>query len=244
MAAIYHKIMAVLYPNPLKNNNGSYKAQTITSHTLGIKDICNSLCKKPREGISPETLEYHVRLFLEEMGSLLEDGYSINTGYFTACATIRGSFRHKNDQFDPERHGVSYKFSQGSILRKRAKETKAEILHGKPVIFGIMKVIDTHSGAENDLLSPGSVLKIAGLKLKLTGAHPDIGVYFINEITGERTKVPAEDVIINQNNHLMVVIPDLQSGSYRLEQITQYAGKTTPLSVPRRETFVHILRVI
>jgi len=178
------------------------------------------------------------------MGELLADGYAINTGYFAAAATIRGSFKYQNDNFDAERHNVTYKFSQGAVLRKRAAETKAEIVHISTAIYGFRQVTDSFSGSENDLITPGGGLKINGLKMKLTGSNPDVGLYFISETTGERTKVPAVDVITNQNNNLLILIPSLQPDSYRMEHITQYAGKGTPLNEPRTCTSFQILRVV
>lgn len=244
MASNHHKIKAVLLPNQLKNNEGTFKAQTISSKTLGIKNICLSFCSKPGSGVDPDAMEYHVRLFLEEMGELLSNGFAINTGYFAAAASIRGSFASRHDNFDKKKHAVTYKFTQGAILRKKASETQAEILHVSDQNYGIQQVIDNHSGSENDLLTPSNALKIKGIKIKLIGTHPDVGIYFINETTGERTKVPAFDIVTNLNSQLIVVIPDLQPGSYRLEHITQYAGSTIPLTEPRTSTFALTLRVI
>jgi len=243
MAANHQTIKAVLYPNLLKNNEGTFKAQIITEKTLGIKEICKSLSDKPGTGVNSDAMEYHVRLFLEEMGELLAEGFAINTGYFAATASIRGSFNNKNDQFESERHSVTFKFSQGSVMRNKAAKTQAEILHITSAKYGIQQVVDNHTGSENNLLTPSNALKIKGVNLKLVGSHPDVGVYFINEATGERTKVPATDVITNENSRIMIVIPDLQPGSYRLEYITQYAGSAIPLTEPRSSTFALTLQV-
>lgn len=243
MAANHHKIKAVLYPNRLKNNTGTFKAQTIAYQTLGIKDVCQSFCNKPGTGANPDAMEYHVKLFLEEMSELMADGYAINTGYFEAAASIRGSFYFKHDKFDADRHSVTYKFSQGTVMRKKASTTEAEILHVASNNFGIQHVVDNHTGSENNLLTPSNALKIKGIKIKLVGTHPDMGVYFINETTGERTKVPACDIVTNMNSQLMIMIPDLQPDSYRLELLTQYAGSTIPLAEPRSTIFAPILHV-
>ena len=237
MASNHRSIKAVLYPNLLKNNAGTFKAQTITYQTLGIKDICKSLSDKPLAGVDPNAVEYHVRLFLEEMGELLTEGYAINTGYFGATASVKGSFANKNDHFDAKRHAVTFKFTQGVVMRKKAAETQAEILQIASANYGIQQVLDHHTGSENNLLTPSNALKIKGKNVKLIGSHPDVGVYFINETTNERTKLPATDVIINENSRLMIVIPELQPGIYHLEYITQYAGKGTPLLEPRSSTF-------
>jgi hypothetical protein len=243
MSSQHHKIKAVLYPNLLKNNAGTFKAQTISYQTLSIRNICQSLCCKPGIGANPDAIEYHVRLFLEEMSELLSDGYAINTGYFEAVASIRGSFDFKHDKFDADRHRVSYKFSQGAVMRKKGLTTEAEILHVATNNFGIQHVLDNHSGSEDYLLTPSNALKIKGIKIKLVGTHPDVGVYFINETTGERTKFPSTNVLTNQNSQLMIIIPDLHPGFYCIEHVTQYAGKGTPLIEPRTSTFVRVLQV-
>jgi hypothetical protein len=245
MSSNHHPIKALLYPNLLKNNNGTFKAQTITRQTFDIKDICNLHCSRSGSGIHPDAMEYHVKLFLEAMSDLLNEGFAINTGYFTAAPTIKGSFENSNDNFNAKKHAVTYKFTQGAILRKRASLLQAEILHvHNNHHYGINRIKDIRSGSLNDILTPGGGLKIEGLKLKLTGTHPDIGIYFISKTTNERIKVPVEYMINNQNNNLLILIPGLKPDSYRLELITQYAGKGTPLNKPRNVTLGNILRVI
>jgi len=244
MSSNHHPIKALLYPNLLKNNKGTFKAQVITSQAHGIKDICVSFCSKRRSSLDPDTLEYHVRLFFEEMCELLDSGDAINTGYFAAAPTIKGSFKNKYDTFDVKKHRVTYKFSQGALLRKRTANMEAEIFHGTSVNFGFIRVRDVYSGSLNNVITPGKNLKIEGQKIKLSGTHPDVGVYFISETTGERTKVPQVDVITNQNKNLLIFIPDLQPDSYRLEHITQYAGKGTLLNVPRSTLLDRTLKVV
>jgi len=244
MSSDHHPIKALLYPNLLKNNSNKFKAQVIIKEALSIKDICDSHCSKAASGIHPDAMEYHVKLFLEEMSNLLDEGFGINTGYFVAAPTIKGSFDSKNDKFDLARHNVTYKFSTGSLLRERASDIKAEILHVNYSGYGIQQVNDIYSNTSNDLLTPGGGLKIKGKKIKLTGAHPDVGIYFISETTGQRTKVTQVSMITNQNNNLVILIPYLQPDSYRLEVITQYAGKGSPLNEPRSITQESILRVV
>jgi nucleoid DNA-binding protein len=244
MSVIHRTIKAILHPNPLKSAKGTYLARISKYNTLSIKDVCNLFRSKYNASLNPDTMEYYVKLFFDEMSEQLENGHKINTGYFTACASVKGSFKDKTDNFDKERHRVIYKFSTGHILRKRAAGTQAEILNIIPMSFEIQRVVDTFTNSENDLLSPGKVLKINGQKVKLVGDDPDVGVYFIPADTGEHIKVLACDVIQNQNARLMVVVPELTPGNYQLEIQTQYAGKGVPLTKPRTTTFTYVLRVV
>lgn len=244
MSVTHQRIKALLYPNPLKNAKGTYLARISKYNTLSIRDICNLFRDKHNNSVNPDTMEYYVKLFLDEMSEQLERGNKVNTGYFTACASVKGTFKDKNDHFDKEKHRVVYKFSTGHVLQKQAGDVRAEILNIIPINFGIELVLDTATNSSNDLLSPGRVLIIKGKKVKLVGENTEVGVCFIQLPAGERVRVPACDVIQNYNASLMVVVPDLTQGNYQLEVRTQYAGKGVPLAKPRTINCDNVLRVV
>jgi len=244
MSKDHQRIKALLYPNPMKNAGGTYMARTSAYGTLGIKEICQSKGNKHGSLNNPENMEYYVNLFFEEMTELLTKGYNINTGYFKAAAKINGTFDYENDDFDIDRHKVNFKFSQGNTLRKIAAETRAEILHLRPFNFIVGQVTDCFTGSVCEMLTPGKNLIISGIKIKLVGDDPAIGVYFINESVGGRTKVASNEIAVNQNNKLIIVIPPLQTGDYRLEVVTQYSGSGTPLTEPRSCSLVQTLKVL
>jgi len=244
MSKEHQRIKALLYPNPMKNAKGTYMARTSAYGTVGIKEICKSKSKKRGELNNPDSMEYYVKLFFEEMAELLTLGYNINTGYFKAAVKINGKFDTSNDKFDPERHKINFKFSQGKIMREIAEETEAEILQLIPFNFVISRVEDRFTGSINELLTPGKNLIMNGVKIKLVGEHPDVGVYFINEASGEKIKVAQHEIAVNQNNKLIIVIPTLPPGNYQLVVSTQYAGSGTPLTEPRSCSLVQTLKVL
>ncbi|MDR1324416.1 MAG: DUF4469 domain-containing protein [Treponema sp.] len=90
--------------------------------------------------------------------------------------------------------------------------------------FFISEVADLRIGSVNDLLTPGRNVRIIGTKLKVEGDDPSCGVYFVSEADGSRVKVDVADIVENLNAHLLIVVPALAAGAYRLEVTTQYAG--------------------
>jgi hypothetical protein len=99
--------------------------------------------------------------------------------------------------------------------------------------FFIGEVTDLRTGSVNDLLTPGRNAKISGGKLRVEGTDPAYGVYFVNEQGGARVKVDPADIVENVNAHLLIVIPALPAGTYRLEVTTLYTGsKGKPLNSP------------
>ncbi|KAA6348876.1 hypothetical protein EZS27_003676 [termite gut metagenome] len=61
--------------------------------------------------------------------------------------------------------------------------------------------------------------------------------------TAVRTHVDASDIVINNPSELMVIIPDLESGLYKLEVTTQFSAGKTLLQEPRSVIFDKILTV-
>ncbi len=98
-------------------------------------------------------------------------------------------------------------------------------------------VFDVKSGSVNEILTPDKSLKIHGSKIKLSGEHEDVGIYFISENSNEKTKVPADEIIVNNPSELIISIPALDSGSYFLEITTQYSNSASLLKEPRIARF-------
>jgi len=125
MATILHKIKAYLYDNVLtKDNPNDFTARTISERSLNVKQICQSAVSRGGADISASSMEHATELFLNEMAYQLCDGYSINTGYFTASTTIRGVFDSPSETFNKDKHSIIFRFNQGEKLR-------AEILNIK-----------------------------------------------------------------------------------------------------------------
>ena len=165
------------------------------------------------------------------------DGYSVNTGWFTANAQIRGIFGNPAETFNPAKHAVLFRFNQGDLLRKELPNVKVQVMGMGETGIVISHVVDVKTGSVNDLLTPGGTLKIRGGKLKITGDNPRTGVAFENE-AGEAIRVDPVDLIVNNPSQLLVHIPaGMTAGKYRLTICTQYCGSAVPLKEPRSAVY-------
>jgi len=50
-------------------------------------------------------------------------------------------------------------------------------------------------------------VKVAGEKVKLAGAAPSVGLYFVNTADGTETKAAATSIAENTKGHILAVIP-------------------------------------
>ncbi|WP_346984734.1 DNA-binding domain-containing protein [Chryseobacterium sp. POE27] len=236
MATILHKIKAYLYDNVLtKDNPNDFTARTASERSLNVQQICQSAANRGGADISASAMEHATELFLKEMAYQLCDGYSINTGYFTANTTIRGVFDSPSETFNKDKHSIIFQFNQGEKLRAEIPNIEVNILGIAESSAVILQVMDVKSGSVNDLLTPGRNLKIVGSKIKVTGDDASVGVYFVDATTQERTKVEQSDIVTNNPSEVMVVIPELAAGTYTIEVLTQYSGSQS-LKEPRTAT--------
>jgi len=234
-----HTIKCYLYDNILTEDPNDFIARVSSERSLNVRDVCSSAVARGGADVSAAAMEHAVNLFFKEMAYNLCDGFSVNTGWFTASAHVRGVFGSPNETFDRMKHTLSFDFTQGALLRRELDAVTVQILGVADASLSIMQVTDVKTGSVNDLLTPNRNLKIAGSKLKIAGGNVANGVYFVNQATGERIKVDATDIVTNNPSELIIVIPALLTGvSYRLEVTTQFGSNTKQLlKEPRTAVF-------
>lgn len=231
-----HRIKANLYQNPLSETANNYIARVIAERSLSITEVCTSAFARGGADASPEIVERHARIFLKEMAYLLCDGFAVNAEYFIATTLIKGVFAAVNEPFDPEKHSIQFQFNQAETMRKMLADVEVEIMGLADNNISIAQVIDIKTGSINQYLTPDRNLHIKGGKLKLVGDSPMVGVYFINQNTMVEYKIDTNDVVISKPSELVIVIPDLPSGEYRLKIVNQYTGNAL-LKEPRSAVF-------
>lgn len=219
-----HSVKAYLHENPLTDSSKDYVARVSSENSLNVVDICKSAVARGGATISAEAIQHGAEVFFKEMGYLLGDGYSVNTGFFSARAHIKGVFNSPKEPFSPDKHAVLFQFNQGELLRKTLPNIKVEILGVAETGCEIMQVIDVKTGSVNDLITPNRNIKIKGNKIKVAGDNELVGIYFIHQTTGVSTAVHVSDVVTNNPSEVIVVVPELAKGVYALEIRTQYSG--------------------
>ena len=242
--SVLHTIKASLYENQLTDAANDYAARVSAERSLSVRDICQSAVERGGADINASAMEHAVELFHKEMFYRLCDGFSVNTSWYNASIHIRGVFTSSTESFDTTKHSVAVEFRQGAELRRELAMVGVDILGKADSGFFIAEVLDARTRSVNDQLTPGRNAKISGGKLKVEGDDPSCGVYFVNDTDGTRVKVDAADIVENFNTHLLIIIPALATGTYRLEVSTQFTtsgGKF--LKAPRTAVFDRLLTV-
>ena len=114
--ATRHKIRAYLYDNALTDNPNDFVARVQSERSLNVKDVCQTAATRGGADISAASMEHAVNLWLKEMAYLLCDGFSVNTGWFSANANIKGVFNSPTENFDPKKHTLIYSYYSDFII--------------------------------------------------------------------------------------------------------------------------------
>jgi hypothetical protein len=244
ISSILHRIKAFLYDNVLtKDKAHDYIARVSSERSLSVRDVCEMAVSRGGSDVSADRMEHSVNNWLKEMAYQLGDGFGICTDYFSVSPHILGSFDSPNEKFNRKKHRLIFEFRQGIALRREAETVEVDILGMADVNLHVLQVTDMKSESVNDLLTPGYNLRIAGYKLKVVGDKPGVGIRFTS-VNGYGTiQVPASDIVINNPSELLIIIPQLPQGAYKLEVTTQFSGNPTWLKEPRTCLFDSVLTV-
>jgi len=242
MSHVKHTIKATLSPNALKNAKGGYLPRTLMQKSLSMEEISQAVKEKYGLANADSNL-YHVKIFLETMTELVEDGFRVNTGFFTAQAHVKGSFEHGSQDFDPQQHAVEIVYGTGEISRRRAKLLHATILSETPPSNCIRSVTNMNLKQPAQALIANHCYLIKGENIKLLGSDPSVGVYLVHAESGHTTAIEQNQLLRNTHSYIMFAAPQLALGNYELLICTQYAGKSTPLTQARKLYFEHLLTV-
>ena len=236
-------IKAYLHDNTFARKNNKFVARVKIDRSLTVKDVCKLAIKRDQVDISVSDMEYIVDLWFEEMAFLLCNSNSVNAGWFTALPRIKGVFGGAEDDFDPEKHSILFEFSQGMKMRKKSKNLSVQILGMADMSAKITQVTDIFTGSVNNIITPGQNLRIKGIKIKIKGNSKDNGISFVNQSTLECTNVDDSGVVLNKPSELLVIIPKLEEGEYKLKFSSQYTGSVL-LKKPRTIEFEKSLFVV
>ncbi len=242
MEGAFHRIKVRLYPNPLTDDPGDLMARVVYDKNLDMAQVCESATTRGGLDVDPDTLLHYVKGFQKEVFYLVCNNCKVTTDLYATGANVTGKFAAADESFDPKRHHADIQFLKGAITRDFSQLIEVAMVSGDNPVRCIWQVTDVKTGSENSLLTPNCALRIKGRKIKIAGDDETVGVYFVNETSGEGIKADPSDIVDNRPSELIVTIPALSPGNYRLMVITQFT-KADLLKTPRSILFDKLLTV-
>lgn len=224
-----HRIHVRLYPNFLRDVEGTYVARTEHENTLTVIDLAASL--KARGGFTGNVqtlIDYHGQL-MAEMKYQLCDGFAVNLGPVSIHPCVGGTWEHANEAGDRKKHPITFRARIRNELSRMVDAITLVCDGPVEAVAYIDEVHDILSDTVNEILTPGGAIVITGHRLKIMGTKPGVGIFLVGT-QADNTPYSAEipkPYVENGASKLIVILPaSIPSGTYKLEIRTQYSGST------------------
>jgi hypothetical protein len=227
-----HRVHVKLYPNYLKDVEGTFVARTERENMLTVLDLAASL--KNRAGFTgnvTDLLDYHEQL-MAELKYQLCDGFAVNLGPVSIHPRVGGTWEHPNEAADREKHPITFRTHIRAELSRMAQAITLVCDGQAEDTAYIDEVEDVSTGTVNETVTSGGVVVITGHKIKVTGDKPGVGVL----LTGTRpggipfTAPLAPPYVENTASKVIAVLPqNIPVGTFRIQVNTQYSNSSTQL---------------
>ena len=228
-----------LLENHLTPEAGDHYAKIRSPKTKTIEDIANRIVKERTE-YRKDTIINILNIINDVKLEFLAQGNSINDGITLYEPTITGVFEGET-VFDEKKNSCIVNVHTTKEVREmlanvRPSYTGLTVDNGGAVIE---KVVDSSSGSVNEMITPGKVITITGKKIRVVAEEsmePQYCVSFVNE-EGSEEYFLEDPIITNDPSKVVVQVPPIPSGSYRLVIKTLYSTTSTTLKAPRHIAF-------
>lgn len=175
----------------------------------------------------------------ETIVEITKEGHTVAIPLFQTRFSIVGSFNGPMDIFDHTRHKLKINVSRGTLIRDVQKKIKLEKIDSLAPPINIIEVRDCVSETANSVLTTKGVVKIYGNHIKIVGNDENCGLYFV---AADGTETKASVIVQNKPSELIVIVPELTAGMYKVKVATQYNGHYD-LKHARTFEFEHYLNV-
>lgn len=191
-----------------------FRARVLSTRTATIDDVVEHIVQQGSTVTRSDILSV-LEGYYRAVEHLLLGGARVKTPLAKFSISIKGTFKHHFDPFDPERHQVTGKVSIGARLKK-AIHTRVRVERkwrgsNRP---DPLEFFDITSGERDGTLTPGGIGKVTGHRLKIDPDDETQGIFFVNA-DGDLTRV----TLLAENSPAKLIFeipPDLAPGGHRL----------------------------
>jgi hypothetical protein len=195
-------------------NPNDRRAQVSGYEVVTEKEIFEYMARSGST-VTPAEAKASFEEITETVGYFLQHGYGINTGFLNIRPVITGVFHGDDDHFDHTRHKIRFRAHLGKLYNHvadgiRVEKVLAPALNPLPV-----ELEDIASGAVNEILTPGGVATLTGLRLNFKPEDVKQGV-FLKDASG--TELRISRILSRRAKQVIFQIPaDLAQNEYTLE---------------------------
>jgi hypothetical protein len=238
------RVFVELYDAPLTDRPDDRTGRVVTSAFAAIDDLVNDAVIG-RTDLNPVTLRAAYDLLHECALRRILRGDRVEFGLGIIHLECNGIFIGDHARWDNKINRLVARLLPGFDLRKALKNVLVEVLGKAQIPNYINSATDVASGGTvNSIITPGGIINLSGVKMKIAGDHPAIGIDLQLDQSSQSFHIPMNAIGTNEPTHITFVAPlNLPAGDYRLTITTQYSGGGKFLKEPRVLTLSYLLTV-
>jgi hypothetical protein len=238
---VLHRIRGQLYPNYLPDKGGKYIIRTKNEPAQDVEQICASLKNRGGSTASYDDLVQHAKEYDDERMYLLANGFPVRNKYYTLRPHAGGTIDSPDAKPDPVNNKCYATFHPMDAMRSLFSHVTL-FIDGLANVDGYVDhVKDVFSDTIDDIITENGPLIVHGHKICVKGDSPLVGVFFTRGSGVVQVSAPFTE---NSANKLILTVPDLAGGVWRLKIVTQFTNGTRLLKEPRTIIFDQDLRVL
>jgi len=239
------RVNSELYEMPLTQRKDDRIARIVSTGSSTV-DILIKKAATRRTDLNPITLKAGYEIIREIALEDLCEGKQVEFGFSHYGLVAEGVLIGDHAKWNDETNRLVLRATPAVDVRNAIKDIDVNVLGMASSGAYINTVTDVSSGEVNTRLTAGGGINLTGVKIKVAGDFPEIGIYLTDVNTTTVFSIPRNSILINDPSKISFIVPaDLPVGDYKLSIVTQYTSSgATLLKEPRICVFDYILASI
>jgi hypothetical protein len=208
------KIRYYLLDNPITPDTEDRRAQVSGYETVSEPEIFEYMTRKGA-AITVAEAKGNYEEIIGTIEYFLKLGYGVNTEFINIRPVIPGVFRNDDDKFEIGRHKVKFRAHLGKRYNHTADDVKVEKVTPPSNAPLPITLEDVASATVNDIMTPGGVARLTGIRLNFKQNDLLQGIFLIDSAKKAHR---AELILSQKGTQVVFQIPvGLASDEYALE---------------------------
>jgi hypothetical protein len=236
-----HKVFVELYDLPFTDRKDDRSGRVVSTGTLKIPDIIGIAVTR-RTDLNAATILASYQILKEVAIEEVCNGKHVEFGLTYNSLGVEGVFIGDHPSWDSSIQHLILDASVTAEVRELIKQVVVEVLGMASSGLYVNTLTDVTTNKQNECITRGGGVNLVGVKFKIVGDDPAVGLYLTNIASGTDTKIPMTSILVNEPSKMSFIVPtNLPEGDYKLKIITQYSSSSGFLKEARTYIFDCVL---
>jgi hypothetical protein len=242
MAKIF-KVIVELYDLLITARKDDRFGRVVSTGSLKIDDLIGIAVTR-RTDLNAATLKASYEILKEIALEEVCNTKHVEFGLSHYSLGVDGPFIGDHPNWNEDKNRLFLQSVVTLEVRNALKDIAVEVRGMAASGMYINTLTDVTTEKVNECITPGGGVNLTGVKIKIAGEEPEVGIYLTDVNSEKPIKIPAASIPVNDPSKITFIVPtDLPAGDYKLSITTQFTTGVTMLKEPRTYVFDHVLAV-